>query len=265
MKNVIISSIVMVALLATSCKNQEKKNAQSDDEVKATSSSVKPLLAQASNEASFEPKVFYVTASSGLSLRAGSNLNSKKILTLPYGAQVQFLSSPKDTEMVVAGVAGKMLEISYQGAQGYAFDGYLSSLAPPQINEDIVDYARRIGTQNKPVVVLKTPNKKGENYGLTTSIELPAKSWNEAYTISRQLFMIPNSLKLNLDSKRIPTRLENNNKRARTLVDELVISKNDADKMQAITYTYALKDYSRKVTLTKTLNGFKAVEVEESF
>lgn len=264
MKNVIISSIVIVTLLSASCKNEERINQQVKSEDIITSTSIKPLLAQVDNNMSFMPKVFYVTASSGLSLRAGSNLNSKKVLTLPYGSEVALLSSPKDTDMVVAGVKGKMLQIAYQGAQGYAFDGYLSSLAPPQIDEDIEDYAKRISSENNLIQVIKKANKAGHNYGMTTTIELPARSWNEMYKISQHLFSLPHSIHPDFNKKANATIIVNKNKRERTFQDELAIEVTKDGAIKSLIYSYKLKDYSRTVTLTRSSNGFKAVEVEEA-
>lgn len=264
MKNVIISSIVVVTLISTSCKNEETKNQQVKGEDIITSTSIKPLLAQVDNKTSFMPKVFYVTANSGLSLRSGSNLNSNKILTLPYGSEVTFISSPKDTDMVVSGVQGKMLKISYQGAQGYAFDGYLSSLAPPQIDENIETYAKRISSENNLIQVIKESNKAGHNYGMTTTVELPARSWNEMYKISQRLFNLPNSIHPDFNKKIKSTIIINKDKRERTFRDELAIEVSDDGAVKSLVYSYKLKDYSRTVTLTRNPNSFKAVEVEEA-
>jgi hypothetical protein len=157
-----------------------------------------------------------------------------------------------------------MLEIAYQGARGFAFDGYLSSLAPPQNDENIEDYAKRIHTGVQPVNVLKTPNEKGENYGMTTAIELPAKSWNEMYKVSQRLFDLPKSINPDFNGKSNALVIINKDKRERTLKDELAVNLTKSGEVQSLVYSYALRDYNRTITLTKTAAGFKAVEVEVS-
>ncbi|MFT5892817.1 MAG: hypothetical protein ACI9Y7_002931, partial [Dokdonia sp.] len=120
---IIITAIATATILLTSCTNNPKEATPKSDptslETKSEVISQKPLLAQlnTSVEAPLAP-VFYVNATSGLSLRSGTNLRSKKILTLPYGAQVKHLSSPEHTTMTISGITGDMIEVVYQGARG---------------------------------------------------------------------------------------------------------------------------------------------------
>ena len=264
MKIKIISSVLILLVAFASCKDSAKKNPKAAQPKVEETESIKPLLAAAERPNLPINNSLYVTAGSGLSLRSGSNLNSKKILTLPYGAQVLVMSNPAHTEMTVAGVDGKMLEIEYQGAQGFAFDGYLSSLAPPQKDEALGDYARRISTKDRRVQIVKKSDKRGEAYGMTTSIELPAKGWNEMYKISQRLFHLPKGIKPDLNGKKPTVTIANINKRERTFTDELTVHSSKNGAIESLVYNYKMRDYNRKVTITKVSNGFKAVEVEES-
>ncbi|WP_299209677.1 hypothetical protein [uncultured Dokdonia sp.] len=266
---IIITAIATATILLTSCTNKEKKittNFETNPlETKNEVTSQESLLAQL--DTSLEApvaSVFYVNATSGLSLRSGTNLRSKKILTLPYGAQVKHLSSPAHTTMTVSGITGNMIEVVYQGAVGFVFDGYLTRLAPPQDGESVEGYAKRISTKDHAVQVTKTKNPKGEGYGMTTRIELPTSNWTEAYRITKELFDLPKSLQLDLISKKESEVISNSNKREKTFKDEIAVNRDTASEITSIVYTYQLRDYTRSVTIVKDKNGFIVDEVETS-
>jgi len=252
-----LTSLVLVSLFAfVSCQDSSKKN---------QSTAESPILyAEAILESPTAKNAnLYVTAGSGLSLRQGTNLKSKKILTIPYGSQIEHLSSPEHTTMTVAGITGDMLQVEYQGAKGFVFSGYLSSLAPPLEEENVEQYAKRLSTPEHVIPVTKTKNPKGEAFGLTTSIELPAKSWGEAYLLGQTLFDIPKSIAVDLTNSSKAT-LSNPKKRSKTKIDEVVISRDDKNQVNAITYSYALRDYSRTVTITYNNENYLITESEVS-
>ena len=151
----IIKTFGLTTLILASCTSESKKQKS-----ETRFSEEQPLLAH--SEIVKEPvkTTFYVNAGSGLSLREGTNLQSKKILTLPYGAQVLQVGSPEHTTMTVAGIIGDMIEVEYQGARGFAFNGYLTRLAPPMEDEAVEDYARRISNVNQKVKVTQTKHRK---------------------------------------------------------------------------------------------------------
>ena len=223
-----------------------------------------PMLALITPEVESVNEYYYVNSSSGLSLRSGTNLKSNKILTLPYGAQVQFISAPQHTEMTIEGVSGQMLEIDYQGAKGFAFNGYLTSLAPPQYDESPEAYAKRVSTPNNTIEVIKIAANKDEAQGMTTSIQLPAKSWNEIYNLSKRLFNLPKSLNPDFTNKTTTVTLINKNKRDRTQIDELAINVTSEGAIDNLTYSYALRDYKRNVVIKKSAHGFTITEEETS-
>ena len=266
---IIIAAIATATILFTSCTKKQSEttdnNTQTTSETTSEITSTKPLLAQL--DTSIEAPVaslFYVNATSGLSLRSGTNLRSKKILTLPYGAQVEHLSSPAHTTMTISGITGNMIEVAYQGAKGFVFDGYLTRLAPPQDGESVEGYAKRISTKEHTVNVTKTKNPKGETYGMTTQIELPASSWVEAYSITKELFDLPKGISLDLVSKKSSEVIANSNKREKTFKDEVAVNKDGASEIMSIVYTYQLRDYSRSVTIERKSKGYIVKEVELS-
>jgi hypothetical protein len=252
--NTIILSVTCFTIFLSCDSSTENKNEHATQET----------LAIATPKILATPTHFYVNSSSGLSLRSGTNLTSKKILTLPYGAQVSLLSNPEHTEMTVDGITGEMIEVNYQGATGFAFNGYLTSLAPPQPNEGLEAYINRISTPEHPIKVVKKANKKGEDYGMTTTLVLPAKNWNEAYRISQRLFNLPKGINPELSNRKEPVTIINGDKRDRTQTDQLTINITPKGDIANVTYSYALRDYKRTVVIKKSDNAFVIIEEEIS-
>ncbi|RMB63257.1 hypothetical protein EAX61_02355 [Dokdonia sinensis] len=258
---IIIKTLAIVCLVIVGCKENNSQEAST----KKPSNPDKALYAaNGSTLEKPESKVFYINAPSGLSLREGITLRSTKKLTLPYGAQVTQLSAPAHTTMTIDGITGDMVEVDYQGATGFVFNGYLTALAPPLKNESLKAYAQRVSTVEYPITVAQKQNEKGAAYGMTTTVSVPAKSWNEAYTIAQHLFELPKSLKLDLNKTAIPSKLENTDKRRKTVIDEVTISRGNDNNIERVTYTYALKDYKRSVSVKKNNGGFTLEEVESS-
>ncbi|MFT5750516.1 MAG: hypothetical protein ACI828_000141 [Flavobacteriales bacterium] len=259
---IIIKTAMLACLIFASCTSEKKEASRTLETQTITE---KPLLAQAQTlSETFITKSLYVNAPSGLSLRESTNLKSKKILTLPYGAQVKHLSAPAHTSMTIEGISGNMIEVAYQGATGFVFNGFLSDLAPPFQDEAIEAYAKRISIENAPVTVTKKTNEKGAAFGQTTVILLPAKGWNEAYAISKRLFDLPKSLSLDLSGLSGPMVIENANKRIKTLIDEIAVVHNTHNEIDKIVYTYSLKTYGRTITIMKDRQGFTVTEIEVS-
>lgn len=71
----------------------------------------------------------YVTANSGLLIRADSNTNASKLGLAPYGAKVSVLEQSPKT-MTIGGKTGHWTRIDFNGLQGWAFGGYLSATPP---------------------------------------------------------------------------------------------------------------------------------------
>jgi hypothetical protein len=251
-------------LVLVSCTSSKKEETTKTDNSSNNSQIQTPKYAEANlkNSTSISATL-YVSAQSGLSLRQGTNLKSKKILTIPYGSQIQHLSSPKYTTMTVAGIEGDMIEVNYQGATGFVFSGYLSTLSPPLEEETATAYAKRLSAPEKEIKVSKIKSAKGDAYGLTTSLELPAKSWGEAYSIAQSLFDIPKNILVDLANSKKST-IPNTRKRPKTITDEVRVSRDEENKIKYIKYFYQLRDYSRTVTILKGDTGYLLSEEEVS-
>lgn len=252
-------SAIFITLTILSCDSKSDNSNSVKDTSSNNNKTELPI------EAAPVKKVFYVNASSGLSLRTGTNLKSKKILTLPYGAQIEQISTPSHTEMTIDGITGEMVEVSYQGATGFVFNGYITDLAPPQEEESLEDYIKRISSASNQIQVVKKADiQKGKASGIKTQVVLPAKNWNEMYRVSKTLFHLPKSINPDFNSTENTITIVNKDKRERTLVDELLITVNDTKKIDSITYSYALKNYKRTVTIKESEKGFEITENETS-
>lgn len=76
----------------------------------------------------------YVTANSGLLIRADANTNASKLGLAPYGAKVAVLEQAEET-MTIGGKTGHWTKVVYEdpndGAiEGWSFGGYLSATPP---------------------------------------------------------------------------------------------------------------------------------------
>ncbi len=257
MKSHVLLALSFSLLLSlTSCNFDDK----SQSDVSMTSST----LEKNSKDDDVNKGLLYVNANSGLSLREGTNLKSHKILTMPYGAEVKQLSSPSNTSMTVDGINGKMIEVVYQGATGFAFNGYLTAMAPPLPNELLENYVRRISTDINEINIIKKANKNGDDYGMTTEVTLPARSWAEIYKMTKTLFNLPKNIHPDFSRLENSETFVNKNKRERTLKDELTIEAGDSNEITSISYNYELKSYKRSLYITKTSTGYKVIENESS-
>lgn len=250
-------SVLCIAL--ASCTSTTQKDSTIVASQAQTPTYIEASLSSKASKASH----LYITAPSGLSLREGTNLKSKKMLTIPYGSQVSHLSSPEHTTMTVAGIKGDMVQVNYQGATGFVFSGYLSTLSPPLESETVSNYAKRLSTPENEIRVSKVKSAKGDAYGLTTSIELPAKSWGEAYLLAQSLFDIPKSISVDMTNSSISS-IVNNKKRLKTKTDEVTLGRDAQNSITHITYSYALRDYTRTVSITKSAGDYLITEAEVS-
>ena len=101
MKNLIVLIIVFMAYTAFGQVNLEKEN-------------------------------LYVYAPSGLNLRAEPHAHSKVLEVVDYGEKVELLSRTDSFPEQMGWVSGHWVKVSYEGSEGYLFDGYLSDLVFPR-------------------------------------------------------------------------------------------------------------------------------------
>ncbi|TGN02811.1 SH3 domain-containing protein [Leptospira dzoumogneensis] len=89
-----------------------------------------------------DPKIVYVTAKSGLTLREKPGIKSKAITLIPTLSPVTRIKQTviaNDQERIERRT-GNWVLVSYQEFKGYVFDGYLSSIQPDENNWFIGEY-----------------------------------------------------------------------------------------------------------------------------
>jgi hypothetical protein len=79
----------------------------------------------------------HVYAPSGLNLRAEPHAHSKIIDVVDYGEKVRLLSRTDSFPDQMGWVPGHWVKVHYEGAEGYLFDGYLSSLDYPSYDFEL--------------------------------------------------------------------------------------------------------------------------------
>ena len=152
-----------------------------------------------------------VLAISGMNLRDAPKGNV--LQKIPYGSRIKTLQAKSTTNPeTIEGIQGNWVKVEYNGATGFVFDGFLSTLPAPELNsESLYKYAsvnfRSISTR-LPVAFLyygdgmeeKTTqifsNSRdtivylSESYheGFKETVSIPNISMEEAYLIIRACF-----------------------------------------------------------------------------
>lgn len=80
----------------------------------------------------------HVVASSGLNMRSKPNHSSLSIKTIPYASTVIVLAQNFECLLSdeIEWVSGQWIKVEHKGDQGYIFNGFLSSLTPPDIRQN---------------------------------------------------------------------------------------------------------------------------------
>lgn len=82
-----------------------------------------------------DDSIFQVMALSGLKMRSEPSLTAKKILTIPYNESVTVLETGfgklSVQELENFHIKGEWVKVSYDGKEGYVFNGYLTQFPLP--------------------------------------------------------------------------------------------------------------------------------------
>lgn len=85
----------------------------------------------------------WVIASSGLRMRESPNLESKKIVTIPFASKVKILSRD-GAQQEIHGIRGNWLEVDWNEKRGWVFDGYLRSFNPESLRKKASEHYRAL-------------------------------------------------------------------------------------------------------------------------
>ncbi len=75
-----------------------------------------------------------VKSASGLVLRDGPKVSSKKILVIPNNSSIDILSY-SDNISVIGGKTAPWAEVRYNGKEGWVFSGYLANFTPQEFDD----------------------------------------------------------------------------------------------------------------------------------
>ena len=83
-------------------------------------------------------KEVYVTAPSGLNMRTSPDKDAQVLYYLQYGDRVHVVQyQSEDHPLRLDWIDGSWVKVSFEGVEGYVFDGYLSSLPVPKYDFEL--------------------------------------------------------------------------------------------------------------------------------
>ena len=264
-KVVLVCTVAVLSAFFFSCKNEVKEDATlteievTEDLESDTNEDL--ALATLTEDASAEDQYMYVTAPSGLTLRAYANLQSDKLARMPYGTKVRVIKAEGNETMNVAGIKGGMDEVAYNHKKGYAFNGYLSKYFPPELNITPKGYASELKEQFPEVIYTEQIGGTASNPVNTQTLTLPGAQWHEAYIIAQRLFDFPKEFDVpNPKGKEKEVVVDSKPKKG-IWTSQLEIDRTD-NTLSKISYVYGSKKFDAAVTISKEGDGMKISKTE---
>jgi hypothetical protein len=132
-----------------------------------------------------ETETFYVLATGGLRLRASADLTSEKKEILSYGSKVEVAPLNALPIDAVSGLQGKMVKTMQGNKEGFAFDGYLSSIPVPKKGQTSVQYAMWL--KNKKLAANFEQIESADGMEAEDVLTIPARNFQEAFLIGKKL------------------------------------------------------------------------------
>lgn len=195
-------------------------------------------------------KRYYVIASSGLNLRQDANAGSKKMITIPYGAQLELIASPDESNMLIDQIPGGMAEVRYGELTGYTFSGFLSRFPVPDIEMGATDFVENMRMAGHETLFEEITRDWGGYVQAETAFHLKGKNWPEAYLIAQQLFKIPSGFLFPRPSDESEVVIENPDKEELSWSDELTALRQEDGELKLISYGFRTEAWGYSVTIT---------------
>jgi hypothetical protein len=202
----------------------------------------------------------YVTATSGLSLRAYNNLNSEKLAVMPYGSKVEIVAVEEKNTMNIQGIKGGMHHVAYNNKTGYAFNGYLSELFPPERGANAKMYIADLQRTHATASIVEVTGGTASEPSNTQTILIPTSKWHEAYLIAQKLYEIPRSFALPKPKGKDKIVINNPKKKSKAWVSELQVERKEGALLK-IMYANSSSNFKRTVTITEEADMMKIEEV----
>ncbi|WP_299883780.1 hypothetical protein [uncultured Lacinutrix sp.] len=258
MKKATLLSIVITCILFFGCKNETQKIENIEELNQIPQKEKDPLDSITEiQEKDLANAYFYVLAPNGLLLRKSDNLNSEKILTIPFGEKVKQKSLIYTANLTVENIHGSMMEVIYNGVTGYVFSGFLSPFAMPIKEEPIKDYINRLKEVHSNISFKENPTDPDFHEGTEETITLPTKNWHEAFYIAKASYNIPLSLIFPGHNGLKKETINQEDKEDYIWSSVLMVSRNEK-KLDTIQYNWRTEGGGYWVTITKPVaNQFK--------
>ena len=241
--------IIFGVVILSSCKNDVKDN----DENQSVVSDTIPTETI--------PDFMYLTAVSGLTLRAEPNLQSEKLKVMPLGTKLRLITHEDKTTMNVGGIDGAMVEVELNGQKGYVFNGFISKFLPSGENAVPNNYFEDLRSVFPDVSYIETTGGTASKPSKTQTILLPTDQWHEGFFMAQQLYGIPRQFAFPNPKGSNNETQHNNNKRKGDLISELVIIRS-ANTLQKIVYNYRTKGLEYSISITQDGDRMKIEKVE---
>jgi len=246
-------SILILAIstsILSSCKN-EKQNGDSSEKMVVTDTLQK----------NGQPEFLYVTAPSGLTLRAENTTSSEKLVVMVYGTKVRVVNPETENTMNVNGIEGGMDELEFNSQKGFAFNGFLSKFFPPKENASAKSYVEELKKDFPKTSYKETVAESVSNPSKTETVLLPTNKWHEAFYIAQQLFDVPKGFAIPNPKGSNSETVEDNNRKKGLFASTLSISRNN-NALQKIEYSYGGEGFGGSVSITKEGDAMKIERVE---
>jgi hypothetical protein len=193
------------------------------------------------------PGAYFILAPSGLNLRATSSPGSQKILTIPYGSEVELLTPAASSDMMVNNFPGGMAKIKYGNQEGYVFDGYLSRFPAPEQRQDVKKYVEKIRDKRQGVMYEHCTRDYDGYYQEEEAITLYITDWAEAFLVARQLFEMPQAILFPKPSDLEVETFPNPDKEEEVWEDMITVKRNEKGELSSIRYFYRREGGGRSV------------------
>lgn len=254
MKKVVFSLLAVTLITAfLSCKN-ETKDPQNDPS--------NSTLAVAETDVDSElPEFLYVTAASGLSLRAFNNLDSEKLAVMPYGTKLKIITHEPNVTMTVGGIKGGMNEVEFNHKKGFAFNGYLSKFFPPEQDISAKSYVEELQKLFPEVSYTETTGGTASKPSNSKTVMLPTSEWHEAFFVAQRLFDFPKEFAFPEPKGSNKEVVKDKKPKKDVWVSELQINRED-DNLEKIVYVYKTKQFATTVTIIR-VNDMMQLEKTE--
>ena len=255
---------VAFLLVFAACKNEIKETVVSDLNT-AMAISENEIVKSANDLKLDNPKTeaqfLYVTATSGLSLRAHSNLHSDKLARMPYGTKVKVLTQEPNPTMNVGGIKGGMNEVEFNHKKGFAFNGYLSKYFPPERDISAKGYARELSKYHPAVVYSEETGGTVSKPTQTETILLPEAQWHEAFYMAQRLFDFPKEFVFPTPKGKNTETINDSKPKKGVWISQLEVTRSD-NALEKIAYVYGSKQFDATVTIVKEEGVLKISKTE---